>query len=209
MKSDINKTLNLYHRIDKAVESHYRTHKKQPPCKEGCASCCSQFFEVSEDEYATIDFLLHQLPIKEQSNLKIKAQVLLDIFQENWPDFYSDYFAATTSKLHNEAYYKRLERFQINIPCIFLSDEGRCEIYASRPIVCRTTGSGFLQLFNRGAICSVIHSSLFTPLWQADLRTFNIEIDKLRWIEEDSPMAIQRQYPLFYYVAKRFESNTM
>jgi len=204
MKTDIEKTLTLYKKIDETISTHFSTHKKQPPCKKGCSSCCSQFFEISEVEYAIIDDGLHSLSPEAQSRIKMKSQVLVDLFADTWSTFYDDYFSDSTNQLHDEAYYQRPERFEVNMPCVFLSDDGACEIYETRPMVCRTTGGGFLHIFNKDAICSLMPVSLFTPLWQADLRPFKEEIAAIRWLQDDSNMSIKRQYPMFYYVYKSF-----
>lgn len=207
MQSEINKALNLYKQIDEAISSHYKTHKKQPPCKKGCSTCCSQFFEISEVEYAIIDKSLHELPIEAQLELKMKAKKLVESLKKDWPDFYSRYFAENRRQIHDQAYYEQVERLEVTMPCVFLTDSGGCGIYASRPMVCRTTGGAFLHLFNKDPICSIMPVSLFTPLWQADLRHFKGDIDAIRWLPDDSPMTIKRPYPMFFYVHDRFEPS--
>lgn len=196
-------TLDLYKNIDKATTSHFQGNKKQPPCAKGCSSCCSQFFEISELEYDIIHDLLATQSNKQQIQLKNKSLVMMDMFQEHWPDFYDSYFKESTYLCHDEAYYNHPERFKVRIPCIFLSKEGACEIYEVRPIVCRTTGVGFIHLFNPGAICTVMKNGLFTPFWQADLRSFKEAIDAIRWLDDDSNIGVKRQYPMFFYIYNR------
>jgi Fe-S-cluster containining protein len=203
MKSDIKRTLNLYQTIDSRISQHYTAHKKQAPCKKGCSSCCSQFFEISELEYRIIEKALVQLPEESQSLLKTKANVMMEIFSQGWPEFYNSYFTSSTYLNHDEAYYQHPQRYLIHLPCIFLSDEGSCLIYEQRPIVCRTTGVSYIDLFNPGSICNVIKKGLFTPLWQADLRNLKADIEAIRWIKDDSQMGVKRQYPMFFYIYNR------
>ena len=196
-------TLALYAKIDQTTDAHFKAHKRQAPCAKGCASCCSQFFEISDLEYALIIEFMKTLPKEKQAALGVKAETMLDVFKEHWPDFYRDYFSPETDKLHNNAYYQHIDRFKVMLPCVFLSPEGACEIYERRPIVCRTTGVGFQYLYNTGSVCNVIHHGLLTPLWQADLRPFKEAIDDVRWLpDETNELGVKRQYPMFFNVYK-------
>ena len=200
MNNLYNDTLDLYKRIDDVITAHFRTHKKQAPCAKGCASCCSQFFEISELEFCLIYEFIGHLPAEKQLMFKSNAKTLFSLFEEHWPIFYKTYFTTETIRINSIDYYKHPDRNNIVLPCIFLSSEGACEIYERRPIVCRTTGVGYQYVFNVGAICNVIHLGIFTPLWQANLRNFKTQINRVRWLKDDSSeIGIKRQFPMFYY----------
>lgn len=205
MKDLYTKALTLYKDIDKAVENHYKSHTRKAPCAKGCASCCSQFFEISELEFMLISEAIHELPLIKQKEIASRSEILFSLFQENWSSFYSDFFTPSTINLITQDYYKHPERFKVMIPCVFLSPEGQCDIYERRPLTCRTTGVGFQQLINIGAVCNYIKHGITTPLWQADLRGFHQGIDEIRWlIDPDKPELFKRQYPMFYYVYDLF-----
>jgi len=190
----------LYKRIDHTIEVHFDKQKTQAPCGKGCASCCSQFFEISELEFTIIAQHLNQLPADEQATIAKRASDLFASFQDHWPSFYEAFFTPKTIHLHTDAYYQHKDRYKVVMPCVFLSDEGSCTIYQKRPIICRTTGVAYQHLFNPGAVCNVIRHGLLTPLWQADLRPFAHEINAIRWLADDSnPLGVKRQYPMFYY----------
>jgi len=196
--------LELYKQLDDTIEAHFLTHKKQAPCAKGCSSCCSQFFEISELEFMLMFEAIDNLPDEKKSLLADKAQALFSLFKEYWPSFYEDYFTPETSTIHTDEYYQHPERFKVNIPCVFLSDDGGCEIYAHRPIICRTTGVGYQHLINFGSVCNYI-KGITSPLWQADLRPFIPTIEEIRWLPDPSDSQnYKRQYPMFYYIYDLF-----
>lgn len=195
------KALTLYTDIDLAVENHYKGRKKRPPCAKGCSSCCSQFFEISELEFELIFEVIAQWTASQKKELSKNAEIIFTAFKENWSDFYDAYFSPETLALNTNDYYNHPQRFEVSLPCIFLSSEGSCQIYDRRPNVCRTTGVGFQHLINTGAVCDYIKSGITTPFWQADLRPFKVPIEELRWLEDAlNPDMYKRQYPMFYYV---------
>jgi|LGVF01.2.fsa_nt_gb Fe-S-cluster containining protein len=193
--------LKLYHDIDTAIENHFKVRKKQPPCSNGCASCCSQFFEISELEFELIFEMIDKWTDSDKKELFKRAEILFETFKEHWPNFARNYFSPDTITLNTDDYYNDPERFEVSIPCVFLSPEGSCTVYDRRPNICRTTGVGFQHLINKGAVCNYIKLGITTPLWQADLRPFRESIEELRWLEDPTdPEKYKRQYPMFYYV---------
>jgi len=199
--------LALYETIDNVIENHYNSHKKKAPCAKGCASCCSQFFEISELEFLLISEAINDLPIAKKNEIILRAKNLFSLFKDNWPSFYEAFFSPNTINLLTDDYYKHPERFKVFIPCVFLSNEGQCDIYDRRPLTCRTTGVAFQQLINFGAVCNYIKIGITTPLWQADLRPLRHSIDEIRWLTDpDNPEYFKRQYPMFYYVYDMFNS---
>lgn len=208
MKPLYDKALTLHQSIDDAVTNHYASKKKKAPCAKGCASCCSQFFEVSELEFLIIFEHLNTLSESEQKQIAEDAETIVHAFKEYWPAFYTEYFSGSLSETVSEDYYSHAERFEINLPCLFLSKEGSCTIYERRPFTCRTTGVGYQHLFNTGAVCAYIRHGLLTPLWQADLRQYREPIDEIRWLPlDDGSESYKRQYPLFFYVYKLYSEN--
>lgn len=195
--------LDLYQKIDEEIMQHFAKSKKKAPCAKGCASCCSQFFEISFSEYQIIKSYILQLESSEQVDLKENSSLLMDVFKKHHPDFYNEYFASPQALENENKYYKNSERFRIHIPCVFLTEAGACSIYAIRPLVCRTTGVSFITKSESGAICREIRSSFWARKWQANLTSLNQEINNFRWSMNDTtdnqPVSI-RQYPMFYLV---------
>lgn len=207
------KARKLYQRLDETIDNHYASRKKKPPCSKGCASCCSQFFEVSELEYSLIFEYLMKLPEEERAAIGNKATILFEAFKDHWTDFYTEFFKTdplddTNRDMNAQSYYDHPERFSVVLPCVFLADDGSCQIYDTRPTTCRTTGVGFLHHYNPGAVCNYIKCGLLTPFWQADLRALREDIDSIKWIESTSNnIGFKRQYPLFFYVYDSIARN--
>lgn len=205
--------INLYDSIDMKIASHYRDKKKQAPCAKGCASCCSQFFEISEAEYIII---LNHLKEWDKSKLAYiieTANIYSQVLEKHHNKFYEKYFSKDTIGEHSidlDQYYKDSERYKIHIPCVFLSEEGACTIYQVRPFICRTTGVGFKLNFEFGNICREIRSAFWARRWQADLREFQNDILSVNWLEDENSScdAIERrQYPIFHYIKESFKEN--
>lgn len=190
----------LYQQIDTAIINHFDKKKKQPPCGKGCASCCSQFFEISLTEFEPIKNDILTMSCADQTALKNKSMIFISLFQENWPDFYNEFFTNPLSDYDENRYYQHPGRFNVHLPCIFLSDEGSCTIYQHRPIVCRTTGGSYIHQPSIGPICNEIRHGLLARFWQADLRFLLKDIDAIRWST--------RQYPIFYLVYRHFLAST-
>jgi len=206
------KTLDLYKRIDSKIEAHYKGKKKQAPCAKGCSACCSQFFEISEVEYVIILKHLKEWD-KEKLDIVIEtAEIYRQVLEKYHNEFYREYFSEIAEEEFSEKhYYKDPERYRIHIPCVFLSEEGACNIYEYRPLVCRTTGVGYKLNLEFGNVCREIRSIFWARRWQADLREFQNEILSVNWLEskehDDSneyTTVEPRQYPMYYYVNESF-----
>jgi Fe-S-cluster containining protein len=197
------KMLELYHQLDNHIMTHYNSPKqKQAPCAKGCASCCSQFFEISTIEFLVI---LNQLKTIESDLLETfqeNSKVLMSLFKEYHHNFFESYFNDSSPNSVNQTYYQHPERFKIHFPCVFLSKEGACQIYPVRPFVCRTTGVGYKRRFEWGPICNEIHNGFLASFWQVDLRKFLPEIDAISW------GVSLRQYPMFYFMFEYFTNHS-
>jgi Fe-S-cluster containining protein len=204
----------LYHDIDLAINNHFNDfpdHKKTLPCKDGCSACCSQFFEISEGEALYILYYVSLQSIDFQQKAKESLDIAFSRFVHEFASFYQSHFKYSDTELFDyEAYFNDPIRFEIRIPCPFLSVQGSCTIYPARPIICRTTGSSYTTLDDCGEICEIIPSSLKSHQWQADLRHFQDRIwsfSELSLLDRDdssnSPFDSDeiielRQFPLFY-----------
>ncbi|MCK8058520.1 MULTISPECIES: YkgJ family cysteine cluster protein [unclassified Fusibacter] len=200
MNTRLDQLTDLYRKLDETITNHYKGKRLQPPCSKGCSSCCSQFFEISELEFAVIKEQVDSLSQTEKNELSLRAETLMDLFRENWPDFHETYFSKQTIDVVNDDYYQHPDRYEVTLPCVFLSNEGSCTIYESRPITCRTTGVAYQHRINFGSVCDYIRLGVLTPLWQANLIPFKQDIDSFKWLNDLDTGASKRQYPMFYYM---------
>lgn len=89
------------------------TVEELSPCKKGCSACCHTQVSVTRDEAKL-------LATKVEEGVEIDLNRLL--LQAGAKNTAKDYFALS--------YEQR--------KCVFLDEEGACQIYADRPSVCRT-----------------------------------------------------------------------
>ena len=125
----------LVGKVDRAFERVRQAHPNEVRCHLGCSDCCHAIFDISLIEAMYINARFYEkLPETGRAELLEKAnridRQLARIKREA---------AKSVSDGTDEAMV--LERLaEIRVPCPLLSDEGRCELYAFRPITCRLYG---------------------------------------------------------------------
>lgn len=109
---------------------------EQVPCRQGCCRCCIGTFPVTILDRQNLLEGLTRLPDAQRRAIqqiarnqvatvearfpRLSASPMLD----DWPDHLADQLA---------------EQFQ-DLPCPALDPEGRCAVYAHRPLTCRSMG---------------------------------------------------------------------
>lgn len=121
----INILKEFYTLIDKEINSFPKV------CKKGCFACCYQPIELLSFEQATLaDFIKNKMSDEQRESIKTKTSVWLDFFDENTSN--------VESLSVEEAFVDFRYRAEgIPFPCPLLSD-GKCSVYAVRPLTCRT-----------------------------------------------------------------------
>jgi Fe-S-cluster containining protein len=87
--------------------------KQLSPCKQGCTACCHTQVSVTEDEAYLLATRVKAGTSIDLDRLKIQMQ------------------ARDSSELFFNLSYEQRK-------CVFLSEEGSCQVYDDRPSVCRT-----------------------------------------------------------------------
>lgn len=122
----------LYKRILRDADAHFREargrYRDQMQCGVGCTFCCYGLFEIGGADVAVIADGLRALPAELRADLVARAEKLMESTQ--YPDLRS------IPPAEKEAFFDRTEA----VPCPALEEDGRCRIYESRPLVCRTFG---------------------------------------------------------------------
>lgn len=122
----------LYKRILRDADDHFRDalhrYREQMQCRVGCTFCCCGLFEIGGADVAVIADGLRALPAELRTDLVARAERIVEETQH--PDIRS------VSSVQREAFFERAA----DVPCPALEDDGRCRIYESRPLVCRTFG---------------------------------------------------------------------
>ncbi len=104
-------------------------------CAPGCSGCCRGLFYVSKLDILLIADAFTTLDSDSQKRAESKARaikrLMKDLFGISKFDKIDDHMESI--------FYKRFS----DTPCPFLSSEGRCDIYDSRPFICRLQGFPF------------------------------------------------------------------
>jgi Fe-S-cluster containining protein len=109
---------------------------EQVPCHQGCCHCCIGTFPVTILDRHHLQEGLAHLPDRQRRAIQQKAQDQVAAIEgkfprlagspmlDGWPDQLTEQLA---------------EQFQ-DLPCPALSPDGRCQVYAFRPLTCRSMG---------------------------------------------------------------------
>lgn len=104
-------------------------------CRQGCSACCRGLFEISLLDACLLQQGLALLDMNTQNQVLAKARERVNQLQSNWPEFRPPYIL---NRLPNDDWQEMPEDDQT--PCVLLSDDGRCQVYAQRPMTCRLHG---------------------------------------------------------------------
>ena len=121
--------------IDDAMAEATRRAGDRLACRPGCTGCCHGPFPINGLDAARLRRGLAEHDPERAAAIVERARALLPVLV---PDFPGD---AATGELADDdsadAYFER----HASLPCPVLDPEtGRCELYAHRPLSCRTFG---------------------------------------------------------------------
>ena len=106
------------------------------PCRPGCSACCHGPFDISVADALLLREGLAQLPTVERDAVRERGRALLIRMREQAPDWQPPWDIAQLGEDRFDATADRLSAE----PCPVLDAEGRCRVYAYRPLVCRLIG---------------------------------------------------------------------
>jgi Fe-S-cluster containining protein len=106
------------------------------PCQPGCSACCHGPFDVSVADALLLREGLTELPDQERNEVRERGRALLTRMREQAPDWQPPWDIARLGEGRFDAIADRLS----DEPCPLLDPEGRCRVYAYRPLVCRLIG---------------------------------------------------------------------
>jgi Fe-S-cluster containining protein len=140
MESKVSKTRTpLIQIVDTAVADAYRRGGPHLVCHSGCSQCCIGVFPIAHEDAAR---LREGLTALEQSDperaARIHARVASSLTRLD-PWFPGDLATGILNEDHEAAIL--FEEFANDEPCPVLDlTSGTCDLYAARPILCRTFG---------------------------------------------------------------------
>ncbi len=139
-------------------------------CKPGCAQCCIGVFAINQLDVARLQHGMHELESHDSSRAQAVRRRVRESVSRLSPDFPGD---ATTGLLREgtEA-EEEFESFANDEVCPALDPQtGTCDLYAWRPMTCRTFGPpvrsgdglGVCELCYHGATSEEIASCEMVP----------------------------------------------
>ncbi|HWA56286.1 MAG TPA: YkgJ family cysteine cluster protein [Gemmatimonadales bacterium] len=123
-------------RLDRWFADAVEQHPGVIPCRSGCSACCHGPFDVSAADTLLIREALAELPPAAREEVRAAAQRLLARIREQAPQWQAPWDLADLG----DARFDGIAESLADVPCPLLDAEGRCRIYASRPLVCRLIG---------------------------------------------------------------------
>jgi Fe-S-cluster containining protein len=125
--------------VDAAMAEAVRKGGDWVACRPGCCECCIGVFPITQSDAARLREGLRELALTDPQRA---ANVTMRSRQDAaryCADFPGD--AATGILSEDPVSEKRFEDFANDDPCPALDPEtGTCDLYASRPVTCRTFG---------------------------------------------------------------------
>ncbi|MGF7105696.1 Fe-S-cluster containining protein [Lachnospiraceae bacterium PH1-22] len=175
------------HKVNMEYDDYVEANGLKGKCLEKCNVCCSDYFYVSELEFLLILERLLSKGISCVDDYIDKARKYENEFKVKFPKEYEklDKVMPPVDNYSNEYFYDG-DISNTGLGCVCLGEDGLCEIYENRPVVCRLYGT--MQK------CEYIGNVDISPEIREHYVVSNIVVNK----EGSGPM-LQRPYPLFYW----------
>lgn len=106
------------------------------PCSQGCCKCCIGIFPITQLDALELRRGLNLLPPDHKTAIVTRAREQIASLELAYPDLRS---TPNLDEWADSRIDAIVEHFG-NLPCPALSADGRCSVYAFRPITCRTMG---------------------------------------------------------------------
>ena len=106
------------------------------PCTQGCCECCVGIFPITQLDVLELHRGLSQLPSDNRTAIVRRAREQIAALELAYPDLRS---TPNLDEWEDSRIDVIVERFA-DLPCPALAIDGRCSVYAFRPITCRTVG---------------------------------------------------------------------
>ena len=104
-------------------------------CGTGCSQCCRGLFDISLLDAWLLRLEFDRLPAASRRQPLALARRRAGELARQWPGFGPPY---RLNVLADEAWTEMPEEDEE--PCPLLDSEGRCQVYAARPLICRLHG---------------------------------------------------------------------
>jgi Fe-S-cluster containining protein len=146
--------------VDTAVADAYQRGGPHLVCHPGCSQCCIGVFPIAHEDAARLrEGLAHLEQTDPERSQRIRTRVKNSLTRID-PWFPGDRTTGILNEDHEAAIL--FEEFANDEPCPVLDlEHGTCDLYESRPILCRTFGPPMRTAENNLATCELcfIHAT--------------------------------------------------
>lgn len=139
--------------VDCWFESCLDSGKDVLACRKGCSACCKALFDINLLDAWLLREGFAALSKGRQQQVLERCKPRLTELTTRWPALRSPYFLNASP---SEEWMEMPETDQT--PCPLLDEEGRCLVYAFRPLVCRLHGLPHIDISGEdfsGVVCSL------------------------------------------------------
>lgn len=126
----------LISRFDRWFEATAGRHPGVIPCRAGCSACCHGPFDISAADVLLLKEGVATLPASEREQVSERGRQLLDRMRTMAPEWAAPFDIASLGEDEFDILCEALAAE----PCPLLDADGRCRVYAYRPLVCRMIG---------------------------------------------------------------------
>jgi Fe-S-cluster containining protein len=132
----------LLEEIDRWFSLCMQRHPKDIACGKGCSECCRGLFDITIIDAALLQAGFRVLPEEIRTVILEKGAERLGVIRSYWPEFDQPFILNHRSEDDREA----LMATDDESPCILLDPEGKCLLYAYRPMTCRLHGLPLIDI---------------------------------------------------------------
>lgn len=109
---------------------------REIPCRAGCTACCHGPFDISPADAELLREGLALLPADVRADIRSRGRALLGQMQVILPGWSAPW---DVDAIGEEGFDQMAEALAAE-PCPMLGQDGKCRVYAHRPLVCRLIG---------------------------------------------------------------------
>lgn len=198
--------IRLYADVERTIEDYRASSPKQPPCREGCSSCCSDYFPVSQVEFELLLVYMERHWSRDEVREAFEqAEKNLLAFQDENPDMHASLTHTVDRKGELDAIRQHASRN--SFPCPLLDQKtGRCRVYPVRPFICRTHGSShtfygsWRERLRSEQVCEHIENGRAHRKITPNVADFWPQYEALADVRVGLQRRTLRQYPIFYWL---------
>jgi len=177
----------LSHKTSRWFERATAALLGQVPCRAGCCRCCIGPFPVTILDRKNIERGLTELSPPRRQAIQQRARTQIASMEAAFPQL----TASTFLDSWPDPLIEQLVEQFADLPCPALDSDGRCAIYAFRPLTCRSMGMPSEEAGTVEGACDIQTSLPIIRLSQALRR----EEEQLAGEEAEQLAALQQEQP--------------